>query len=189
VQASDLTLRSCTRPGSPLSVGESSSDSFAINPTTLELGGIREGHQSDSKTSGTKCQINLPIPGRARSTLFQWMCAPLGKLENWLAHGCNQSMSSSNLEKEFYNVTSLVCFVLSLPFSEADIHSFYPLLARRVTHTTIDSCSRVRYSPTVVPVPRHCYIGLKALGQCPPHSLMKLMTIHTTLLNGSQRKT
>jgi hypothetical protein len=60
-------------------VGVSGCDSFAIDPTPLELGGIQEGHQSDSKTSDTRCHVNLPIPRRARNTLFQWMCAPLGK--------------------------------------------------------------------------------------------------------------
>ena len=70
VQASGLTLRSGTRPGSPLSAGVSGSDSLAIDPTPLESRGIREGLQYDSKTSDTRCHINLPIPGRARSTLF-----------------------------------------------------------------------------------------------------------------------
>jgi hypothetical protein len=79
VQASDLTLISGTRYGSPLSAGVSGSDSFAIDPTTLELGGIWEGHQSDSRTSGTQCHVNLPIPRRARSTVFQRMCAHLGE--------------------------------------------------------------------------------------------------------------
>jgi hypothetical protein len=44
VQASNLTLRLGTHPGSPLSAGVSGSDSFAIDPTTLESGGIQEGH-------------------------------------------------------------------------------------------------------------------------------------------------
>jgi hypothetical protein len=63
----------------------------------------------------------------------------------------------------------LVWLVLSLAFSEADVHSFYPLLAQRVTHATANNCSRVHYSPTVVPEPGHYYIGLRALGQR-PHS-------------------
>jgi hypothetical protein len=50
-------------------------------------------------------------------------------------------------------------FVLPLSFSEVDVHSFYPLSARRVTHTTADSCSRVRYSPTVVPALGHCTLA------------------------------
>jgi hypothetical protein len=61
------------------SAGVSGSDSFAIDPAPLESRGIREGHQSDSKTSNTRCHVNLPIPERARSTLFQRMCAPLGE--------------------------------------------------------------------------------------------------------------
>jgi hypothetical protein len=53
VQASDLTLISGTRCGSPLSASVSGSNSLAIDPTTLESGGIWEGHQSNSKTSST----------------------------------------------------------------------------------------------------------------------------------------
>jgi hypothetical protein len=39
-QASDLTLRSGTRPGSPLLVGVSGSDSFAIDPAPLRVMGV-----------------------------------------------------------------------------------------------------------------------------------------------------
>ena len=36
-------------------------------------------------------------------------CVPLrGKPENWLPKGCNQSMSSWNLGKEFYDVPMMV---------------------------------------------------------------------------------
>jgi hypothetical protein len=115
VQVSDLILRSNTRPGFTPSVGVSDSDSFAINPATLESGGFWEGHQSSFKTSDTQCHENLSIPERARSTLFQRMCAPLGEPENWLAHGCNQSTSSWNLEKEFYDMPPLV-WLLSCHF-------------------------------------------------------------------------
>jgi hypothetical protein len=53
VQVSDLILRSNTQPGFTPSVGVSDSDSFAINPATLESGGFWEGHQSSFKTSDT----------------------------------------------------------------------------------------------------------------------------------------
>jgi hypothetical protein len=65
-------------------------------------------------------------------------------------------------------------FVLPLPFSEADVHSFYSLSARRVTHATADNCSHVHYSPTVVHELGHYYIGLKALGQHPYFSTNKV---------------
>ena len=62
VQVSGLELRPGTWPCSPLSAGVSGSDSFAIDPTPLDLGSIWEGHQSGSKTSDTRCHVNLPIP-------------------------------------------------------------------------------------------------------------------------------
>jgi hypothetical protein len=40
MQVSDLTLRLGTQPGSPLSVGVSGSDSFAIDPTPLRVRGL-----------------------------------------------------------------------------------------------------------------------------------------------------
>ena len=43
VQASDMILRSGTRPGSPLSAGVSGSDSFAIDPAPLESWGYKGG--------------------------------------------------------------------------------------------------------------------------------------------------
>jgi hypothetical protein len=92
-------------------------------------------------------------------------------------------------KKSFMTCPRWYSFVLPLPFSEVDIHSFYSLSAQRVTHATVGSCSCVRYSPSITPTPGHYYIGLRALGQCPPHSLMKLMIVHTALLNGPRRKT
>ena len=72
-----------------------------------------------------ECSNGLKVP------YFSGCVRLCGKPENWLAHGCNQSTSSWNLEKEFYDVPRWSGFVLPLPFSDSGRSLVLPITSSK----------------------------------------------------------